>query len=194
MKSMFLFVSMFAILQSPVFAKARTTATEITSADYFAPSRSDSSIRIPLSLGVPARTRYDGTGVALHAGMDFKITSSLPLFIGFETGFDLLGSHYGYYNYDYTYEGKTYLSVPVLLTSVFRFDLPKVPSLHPYAGVAVGPYFQITNGSGVVVEAMIRPGVSWNFAKGMELHGEPRFGIIGNSFTVQPTVGITFLN
>ncbi len=181
----FLGVSDFAV------AKPKPPSHVTESRDYFGPSRNESQTRVPLSLGIPL---FSGlAGVALHAGMDFKVSRSLPLFIGFETGLDILGNRY-YYTDHYTYYGdSSNINIPLLVSALFRFELPRVPTLHPYAGIVAGPYLVLNNGTGITFEGMLRPGISWTFAKGMDLHGEPRFGIIGSRFVVQPTVGITFV-
>lgn len=178
-------------LTSLGLAKQKSSLPEDESSNrYFGSSRHESALRVPLSLGIPVI--YQASGVAFHGGMDFKISPELPLFLGFETGFDILGSRY-YYDGYYITPYSAFLSMPLLLSAVYRFELPRVPSLHPYAGAAIGPYLILTQGTAVTVEFVVRPGISWSFAKKMDLHGEMRFGVMGSSFVVQPTAGITFV-
>ncbi len=144
--------------------------------------------RIPLSMSMPVV--HGGVGLGLHAGLEYRV-SAQPLFLGVETGFDWFNSRSYYYNY-YHYRQST-LGMPILFTLLYQFELPKLPTLSPYAGFAVGPYLVLSPDAHVVGEILLRPGIAWRVAHAILLQGETRFGILSGYFTVQPNIGVNFL-
>lgn len=179
-----------SLCTSPSLVAANKKAAEPVSHSHpFSPSVEGSHTLVPLSLGL--LDYYGHFGIGILGSALFRVANDLPIYAGFETGFDFLASYY----YTWYTDGRTrsYVGMPLMGVGMYRFELPKVPRLHPYAALGIGPYISLSSGRGIVLELAVRPGISWQLKPGLALHGEVRFGVIGSGFFIEPLGGLTFL-
>jgi hypothetical protein len=179
---LFLVLFTFSLSAEPK-GSAATGSTE-----PFGPSSESSPMLALAGLGL---MNYGGhLGVSLIGDFLFRLTDTAPFYLGFETGLDFLESHrYSWYTAG-TASG--YVGMPLAVAAMYRFGFLKVPNLHPYAALSMGPYISLSSGRSVVLELVIRPGISWRFHESMALSAEPRFGIIGGGFFACPMASMTF--
>jgi hypothetical protein len=127
-------------------------------------------------------------GWSLNAGAVSQLTPGLPIYFGADFGLD-------FWNIGLINSGASTkrVGIQMLPTAYYRFDLPKLPAWHPYAGLSVGPNWMIgSDYSRVFFELLIRPGISYSFSSDLSLAFEPKFGLLGNRFAFMPTLSGVF--
>jgi hypothetical protein len=164
------------------------SATKGTSSHSFGPSTEVTPTLVMAGIGL---MDYMGHfGFSFFGDFLIHITNDQPLYIGAETGIDVHESH----RYDwYTSSSSSYTGMPLTATGMYRFQLSRIPDLHPYAALSFGPYFSLSSGRSVVLQMNVRPGISWKIADNMTVNGEARFGVIGGGFFICPSAALTFI-
>jgi len=210
-----LFIALLARMSvaDPVIQKRKTKkVTRSTASSEMVVQNSQSSFPIDLSVGPDMMFIPGGAGFGVSVHAVTPVTHTMPLYVGVESGVDfgaggvsgalgglggLGGSSIG---------GGSATVIHMLATGVYRFNLPNARSIHPYAGVSVGPslaFYSDPTFGGVVVasstkpsviqfEALLRAGVSFDLSSTIALNVEPKVGIFGGDFMFRPVVAAAF--
>lgn len=182
------------VAATKVEKKTTTTTTKKTTTDSNTSSSGSSYESAHSSGGMPVELSVSpgllvGSGITAF-NMDInavtRVTHDLPIYVGLDTGLM-------FYSAGVAPFSATFVGVPLMATGIYKFHIPTNPTIHPYAGLAMGIHLSFSSLSNrVLFEMLFRPGVSFDVAKNISLGVETRFGILESSFVFNPQVGATF--
>lgn len=183
-------VLLIALLARVALGDTQTDARNLT-VEVNRPSHS----RLDVSVG-PGAVAWSSslgstTGVVANLGAMYLISQSAPLYIGADFGLGFL-SVSPIFN-------ATYIRLtPSLL---YKVELPKSQSVHPYFGVSMGPNITVLNGdvagvkttdTKVYFEGLTRLGVGFDLTPELGVSVETKVGILGGDVIFLPSSLLVF--
>jgi len=159
-------------------------------------SRKISNFPLDVSVGTGLGFMSGSTAFLLNAGITTEVSPELPLWVGFDTGFNFWGS---------TLSTST-TGIQLLPTAVYKIALPSTDRIRPFAGLSMGPNILVSSTSlssggltinsssstRVVFEILFRPGVEFDLSHLIALTFEPKFGILDGHFIFAPQAACVF--
>lgn len=169
----------------------RSSASTSASASRETVSTASSSFPIDLTAG-PGLSFFDGhTGFSINVGATTPVSNKLPIHVGLDFGMSFWSENF------FSIKG-----INLLGTGIYRFDLAKAPTIHPYVGLSFGPtimsyssdnfFFRFVSSSRVVLALLARPGVGFDLSKTVALNVETKLGILDGAFLFSPVVLASF--
>lgn len=138
------------------------------------PSEAATVLNLDAILGVSSGAKLPGVDIGIAARL-----GSSPVYLGADLGILDHGSD------------PTYVVAP-LLGSLY-YQLEARGPLHPLLGLMAGPVFTTGGGFDTTrLGLLVRPGINLALGNIAAINLEPRFGLIGSSFSFLPQLGATF--